>query len=155
MQLLMLLMISSEHLCTGLHVKTTVQVLMFMLVIMFSTHLFTWLQNNLVEVIRTLIDKGADADARADNQKTPLHLAAQFNPSAEVIGVLVDKGADLEARDNDQWTPLHVAAYRNHREAVIALCQAGANPNLGENPLDDPGVDDEMKKLIRENCLSL
>ena len=37
-----------------------------------------------------------------------------------------------------------------NREAVIALCQAGAETNLGINPLDYNSVDDEMKKLIRE-----
>ena len=37
-----------------------------------------------------------------------------------------------------------------NREAVIALCQAGAETNLGINPLDYNSVDDEMRKLIRE-----
>ena len=34
--------------------------------------------------------------------------------------------------------------------AVTALLDAGADPHLGESPLDDDRVKDEMKKFIRE-----
>ena len=36
------------------------------------------------------------------------------------------------------------------QEAVVALCAAGAHPNLGESPLTDSGISKEMKNLIRE-----
>ena len=33
---------------------------------------------------------------------------------------------------------------------IIALCEAGANPRLGESPLNDDSVDADMKKLIQQ-----
>ena len=52
--------------------------------------------------------------------------------------------------NSEQWSPLWYAAFNNNREAVIELCKAGANPQLGVNPLDADRVADEMKQLIRE-----
>jgi len=52
--------------------------------------------------------------------------------------------------DNTGWSPLLLAARQNHREAVTALLDAGADPHLGDSPLTDRYVKDEMKKFIRE-----
>jgi len=110
--------------------------------------------NPSADVIRALVDKGADIDARDYMQWTPLHWAALSNPGK--VEILIAKGANVNVLDIGQWSPLYRAARDNKREAVIELCKAGANPQLGDNPLDDNnGVADEMKQLIRENCLSL
>ena len=83
-------------------------------------------------------------------QQTALHLAAWYNLSA--VPVLLEYNADVNVLDRWNKSPLYNAATKNHREAVIALCAAGANPRLGNSPLTHSGVSDEMKNLIRDQC---
>ena len=81
-------------------------------------------------------------------QDTALHFAAADNPSA--VPILLEYNADVNALDRYNWSPLLWAARYNQREAVIALCAAGANPHLGWSPLTSSSVSEEMKNLIRE-----
>ena len=66
--------------------------------------------NPLAEVIRALVEAGAEVNARADDGRTPLMFAAQGTPSAEVIQALVEAGAEVDARTDDGVTPLMYAA---------------------------------------------
>ena len=82
-------------------------------------------------------------------QLTALHLAAEFNPAA--VPVLLEANARVNVVAGGNKSPLFWAALNNHREAVIALCAAGADPHLGDpRPLTSSNVSEEMKNLIRE-----
>ena len=85
-------------------------------------------------------------------QYTALHLAAIFNPAA--VPVLLDANADVNVVGGNNGSPLFYAARLwDHREAVIALCAAGADPHLGYSPLDRHSlVSEDMKNLIRDQC---
>ena len=52
------------------------------------------------DVIKVLVEAGADLTAKNDEDYTPLHLASGHN-SPEVLTILLDSGADTEARDSD------------------------------------------------------
>ena len=81
-------------------------------------------------------------------QWTALHYAAVNNPSA--VPILLEANAEVNVMDGGNQSPLFYAARNNYREAVIALCAAGADPHLGRSPLTDFLVSEEMKNLIRE-----
>ena len=81
-------------------------------------------------------------------QLTALHLAARFNPAA--VPVLLEAKARVNVLTRVNTSPLSLAAVMKHREAVIALCAAGADPHLGLTSMVSPLVSDEMKTLIRE-----
>ena len=82
-------------------------------------------------------------------QQTALHLAAEHNPAA--VPILLEANARVNVVTDSNASPLFYAALYNHREAVIALCAAGADPHLGWSPLTDSlFVSEEMKNLIRE-----
>ena len=81
-------------------------------------------------------------------QSTALHLAAYYNPAA--VPVLLEANAEVNVVTGYNSSPLFWAALENHREAVIALCAAGADPHLGRSPLTVSDVSQEMKNLIRE-----
>ena len=116
-----------------------------------NTPLHDAAQNNPnADMIRMLIDKGADIEARDKYQCTPLHEAAWHNQG--MVRTLIERGASVNLLDIEQESPLYGAAFNENREAVIELCKAGAKPQLGENPLDASYFDDEVKKLIKENC---
>jgi ankyrin repeat protein len=78
-----------------------------------------------VEAIKTLVQLGADKDAKASNGWRPLHVAAA-NGHVEAIKVLVQLGADKDAKNANGDTPLHFAAFNGHVEAIKALEQLGA-----------------------------
>lgn len=77
-------------------------------------------------LIRWLVGRGADVEARDAYQRTPLHAhAGSWNGK---VAVLLELGADPHAVDYQGDTPLHVAAKTGRDEAVRALLAAGARP---------------------------
>jgi len=87
-----------------------------------------------------LIKRGANVNAKDNEERTPLHYAAR-NPYKEVAEVLLSNGADVNARDNDGRTPLMAAAASNSNAAVVELLlEKGADlyaqDNQGWNALD-------------------
>lgn len=60
----------------------------------------------------------------------PIHEAAKDNDVAQILELLAN-GADANDQDDRQrFTPLHAAAGRGSKEAVQALLDAGADPDL-------------------------
>ena len=60
------------------------------------------------DVVKDLLDKGAQVDARTYRGYTPLRHAA-FNGYTDTARLLLDRGAQVDAMDNDDNTPLHYA----------------------------------------------
>ncbi len=76
------------------------------------------------EVIRLLLEKKADVNARNDYGSTALHMVIR----ASHAELLLSSGADLEAKGENDETPLHSAVTEKEREEVVSLFLAkGAN----------------------------
>ncbi|HUT54949.1 MAG TPA: ankyrin repeat domain-containing protein [bacterium] len=84
------------------------------------------------EMVKFLLNNGAEVDARSEGGSTPLVEAVARN-SVEIAGYLVDHGADVNSKDNDGKTPLHWAAERGHVDAVKFLIAKGADVNAAMN----------------------
>lgn len=80
-----------------------------------------------VEVVKLLIDAGADATAESDSiQNKPLILAATFG-YVEIASVLIENGARLEQRDKlFGVTPVYAASTAANIEMVKWLHEKGA-----------------------------
>ncbi|KAF5691998.1 ankyrin repeat protein [Fusarium circinatum] len=74
-----------------------------------------------------------------DENKTPLHLAAQRGFRSVVRKLLDEGAANASAGDEDGWTPLHFACSAGHTAVIDELLSHGADPGLtdsyGENLL--------------------
>ena len=72
------------------------------------------------DIARVLIEHGADVNAKAENELTPLHTAAARG-NLESAMLLLDKGADINAMTADGKTPLAYATERNQPGMVEFL----------------------------------
>ena len=86
-----------------------------------------------IDLIRLLINSGANVNAKDYLGRTPLHHAALFNAPKAIV-TLIKAGAAINARDNyvvyackHQDTPLRLAIACGHIEATSVLLAMGAN----------------------------
>ena len=90
-------------------------------------------------VIKLLLDRGADIEARGAEGATPLHLAVRGIPQLSLIEFLLNRGADIQTKDADGSTSLHFAALREEQrliEMLLNRCAAiEARNNDRETPL--------------------
>jgi ankyrin repeat protein len=96
------------------------------------------------QIIGLLLDKGADLNARDDDQSTPLSTAAGYG-RLSTVEILLARGADMEARDNYGNTALLDAAcdcaeatMPDTYDVVKLLLEQGANINATTNTGNTP-----------------
>lgn len=78
------------------------------------------------EVVRTLIEWGADVNARQHGGWTPLHAAAQSG-DLEMAQILIAAGADVRARAANNQQALDLALGKGHQPIVDLLEKNGAS----------------------------
>ncbi len=84
------------------------------------------------KVAKLLAEAGADPDAHDGFGMTPLHLAA-LEGTADVAEVLLNHGASVDAVDDDNETPLVIAASQGQASVMRLLLARGADVDgLGE-----------------------
>ena len=86
------------------------------------TALFYASLSNSTEVIRLLLQNGANANKRDLYGDTPVHHAARSN-STEAIAVLVEHGASINIKNIDGEKPIDHARRWNNEAAVRMLEQ--------------------------------
>jgi len=97
-----------------------------------STQYFTALHEaagaGKLEVVKLLIERGADVNWATSEGCTPLHsvAASPHGDFIEVARVLIQHGADVHAQTSDGHTPLSGASGRGHSGVVQVLQNHGA-----------------------------
>ena len=85
-----------------------------------------------IEVVRFLLEKGADMDKATNNGTYPL-LMACLEGHLEVVQLLADKGADIDRALNNSCTPLYIACWKGRLEVARLLLEKGADVNKATN----------------------
>jgi ankyrin repeat protein len=79
-----------------------------------------------MEIVRLLLDKGADINAQGGEYGTALH-AAVLQGEMEIVRLLLDKGADVNAQRGPYGAALQAAAWRGITKIVRLLLDKGAD----------------------------
>ena len=82
-------------------------------------------EEKVVDIVRRLLEHGADPNIREDNQSTALHHAS-FRGSLEAARLLLSYGAKVDEKDKKGRTPFQVAASKGHEELTKLLVENGA-----------------------------
>nr|MCR5503991.1 ankyrin repeat domain-containing protein [Elusimicrobiaceae bacterium] len=97
------------------------------------------MQEQNKEIIKHMLDKGADVKAKDKDEEDILFYAVRTN-NFPLIELLVSSyGADINTRNKDGETPLFVAA-QNQPGMVPMLLQKGANPKVMDSKGRTPAI---------------
>lgn len=102
---------------------------------------------SLVDLVKLLVDAGANVNARDKFSNTPLRMCASNAQSfatldtfKKTVQILIDAGADINAGTTINTTSLHSVVKWGNLDAVNFMLERGANPNIrttkGELPID-------------------
>lgn len=87
------------------------------------------------DLVRLLIDKGVDIEAKSSEGETAL-MDAAYEGNIEVVQMLLEAGADPNRRSRSGWTAMDWAASREHEHILRTLMEAGGRYE-GLLPLED------------------
>ncbi|MEE8440183.1 MAG: ankyrin repeat domain-containing protein, partial [Spirochaetia bacterium] len=90
-----------------------------------------------VEIVRLLLQEGADLEVRNSIGQTPLMIAMGRNEEFEKVRFLVEAGADVNARDYQHWTTL-----------LLVLDDAPRGSSYFRTVVVDDGLRLEMTRLL-------
>lgn len=80
-----------------------------------------------IDVIRFLLDNGAQVDSRSTNAMTPLHCAAK-NGRIKILKFLLNNGAQVDSVDDNGCTPLRWVVLCGLSESTEYLIKTGVIP---------------------------
>ena len=97
-----------------------------------QTALFVASVSDHPEVVRMLLNNGADIEATELSQGATALIAASLKGNREVVQLLLDRGANVEARTTTGLTALIMASRNANLDVVTVLLSKGANVNAQE-----------------------
>lgn len=105
------------------------------------------------EIVRALVDYGADVNISVDEKQTILHVIANTNKKnnddfkEEVAEIILKKGFSINTETNSKESPLHLAAKNGHEKLIELFLKYGANVNS----VDDYSIQSTPLHLATSN----
>ena len=97
-------------------------------------------RNGYLDIVKYLVEHGAEVDKRDNVREKSALLAAAFKAHYDVAQYLIEHGADVNAQAVNGWTPLHDAAFVGDFKTVKMLVDHGARLDIlnknGRNALE-------------------
>lgn len=119
-----------------------------------STALLEASEMDNYEIVKLLLENGADPNIIDDRKVSPLEIASQKN-HIEIVKILLQYKANVNNKNIHGQNGLHYAAFFNHDKVIKLLAQAGADVDIKDNHEKSPmhyalrkGYQDPMQALI-------
>ncbi|RWS08855.1 Ankyrin repeat domain-containing protein 54-like protein [Dinothrombium tinctorium] len=106
---------------------------------------------NQIEVVHSLLNKGVNPKASDGRQRTALHFAA-CKGNVEIVRLLLEHGADVNQKDVVGNTALHLAVCTNHIPVITLLLKAGTDINAIDNSGRTPLHLAKSKLRLLKDC---
>ena len=103
-----------------------------------ALHIAAWYGH--ADVVKVLIQNGADVNAVDDDKQTALHKAAEFN-RIDVVKVLLENGAHVNIMSTYGETALSMGAEKGYLRCIFHLLCFGAE-------ISDAAIGDDKTKLL-------
>ena len=91
------------------------------------TYFYAPSEGKVVNIVRRLLEHGADPNIRDHSHSTALHQASSCG-SLEVARLLLSHGANIDEKDGKGRSPFQLAALKGHREMTKMLLEYSAVP---------------------------
>ncbi|WP_265018042.1 ankyrin repeat domain-containing protein [Wolbachia endosymbiont (group A) of Coremacera marginata] len=92
--------------------------------------LLTAVQDGGFNKVQSLINRGANVNAKDKDGKTPLHYASRSDHHLGMVKYLISKGADIDVKDNSSRTPEDEERYTNYGTIRQVFMQAHLDKEL-------------------------
>lgn len=103
-----------------------------------SEYLHRASKNCAEDIVKYLIDNGANVNIKKGRHKsTALHVAA-YNGCNSVLQLLLDNGANIDEANSQGETPLMHALEQGHIEIALFLIEHGSNVNVNSRIFGRP-----------------
>jgi len=86
------------------------------------------IRNDDFEMLKLLVENGADINGMVGKYIYPLHVAVKHN-RFECLQYMIEKGANINVKDHFDETPLHYAVWDRNYEIAKFLIEKGADIN--------------------------
>ncbi len=96
------------------------------------TPLFLAVSNGQPEIVRLLLDSGADMHAANRFGAMPFHQAA-YAGHRRIVEMLLERGEKVDVKDGDDRTALHLTAWNDRQEIALLLIEKGARVDMGDS----------------------
>ena len=117
----------------------------------------TWVDayERQAEVVRILLEAGADPNACSGYDRIPPIIEAARSGDIATVELLLNRGADVNGREKSGNGALHWAVAGHHNHIVALLLQHGAEPDIPSverDYVDRAGVTDNMVGTTPMHC---
>ena len=117
-----------------------------------------------IEIVKLLLDNGADPNLGDDKNNSPLHNAASSHSfdegiNAEIIKLLLQYGADINSTNVVGITPLFFACLVHNHLNIDTLLEYGADPYILNNEnqyiMNNPMIKESIKEYVGNKMYEL
>ncbi|AET72878.1 hypothetical protein PGAG_00424 [Phaeocystis globosa virus 12T] len=108
-----------------------------------ETPLFLAVKANNIEMVKLLIEKGAETNIENKTQNSIMHYAAEIpGDNVEVLKYLIRNSSDtaVNSINDKEQTPLHLSAELGNTNAAKLLVENGADRDAEDNAGETPAV---------------